>query len=82
MWPVSTSYPQYKPAFNQAAAAYELAFDAYATFRSAPSNQPQVAIAIQNLTVSIVDLENSFQQQKWVHLSDLVRRSSNRCRLS
>jgi hypothetical protein len=58
---ISATYPQGKAAFNQAAAAYETAFNAYSAFRAVQSNQPQAALAISNLTVSIVDLENTFQ---------------------
>jgi hypothetical protein len=70
---VSLSYPQYKDAFNQAAASYELAFDAYSTFRSFPANEPQTAMAIGNLTVSMGDLENAFQNG--MHAQSKVVRS-------
>ncbi len=58
---VSTSYPQYVAEFNQAAAAYSMAYNAYSLFRIAPKSQTETALAISNLTVSIVSLENSFQ---------------------
>jgi hypothetical protein len=58
---VSTNYRQYVPAFNQAAASYSTAYDAYALFRTAPSNQAGAALALSNLTFSIVSLENAFQ---------------------
>lgn len=57
---VSADLPQYVPAFNEAAAAYEAAFDAYASFRSQPGAQATVTAAISDLTVSIVSLENAF----------------------
>lgn len=59
---VSTSYPQYKAAFNQAAASYQLALNAYTAFRTTPADQMQAAMAIENLTVSVVNLESSFQR--------------------
>ena len=58
---VSTSYPQYKTSFNQAAAAYQVALTSYSSFRALPANQLQAALAISNLTVSMVNLENAFQ---------------------
>jgi hypothetical protein len=59
---VASSYPEYKTAFNEAAAAYSTAFNAYSLFRSAPTaNQAQTALAIENLTVAIVNLEDAFR---------------------
>lgn len=57
---VSAELPQYVPVFNEAAAAYEVAFNTYTTFRSQPSDQAAVTVAVANLTVSIVNLENAF----------------------
>ncbi|MBV9084582.1 MAG: hypothetical protein JOZ62_18055 [Acidobacteriaceae bacterium] len=60
---VSTGYSQYAPEFNRAAAAYSTALNAYSIYRTAvmASNQAQVSVAIQNLTISIVLLENTFE---------------------
>lgn len=58
---IATGYPQYVSTFNQAAASYQLAYNAYVTFRTAPANQAQAALAIDNLTVAIVNLEDAFQ---------------------
>lgn len=57
---VSAGLPQYVPVFNEAAAAYATAFDTYASFRSQPNSQAAVTLAIANLTVGIVSLENAF----------------------
>src|ERR1700755_1127443 len=54
---ISTGYPKYIPAFNQAAASYETAYDAYVLYRAAPSDQVATALAISNLTVGIISLE-------------------------
>jgi hypothetical protein len=58
---VSTSYPKYTATFNQAAAAYGVAYTAYASFRTTPSTQAEVTVTINNLTVAIVALENAFE---------------------
>lgn len=58
---VSSTYPQYTSAFNQAAASYSTAYNAYALFRTATANQPAASLAIGNLTVGIVALENTLQ---------------------
>ncbi len=60
---VSTAYPQYAPEFNGSAAAYSAALSVYSIYRTAVTgtNQAQLSAAIQNLTVSIVLLENTFQ---------------------
>jgi hypothetical protein len=58
---VATTYPQYKTAFNEAAAAYSAAFEAYSVFRVIPADQGSAALAISNLTTSVVYLENTFQ---------------------
>lgn len=57
---VALVYPKYSPVFNQAAGTYATAFNAYAAFRTAPSNPAGLSIAINNLTISIVSLENTF----------------------
>jgi hypothetical protein len=58
---VSTTYPQYTTAFNQAAASYAMAYGAYGVFRTNPADQAQAALTISDLTVSIVSLENTLQ---------------------
>ncbi len=60
---VATTYPQYAPEFNQAAAGYSTALNAYSVYRTAvvAGNQAQLSAAIQSLTVSIVLLENTFE---------------------
>ena len=58
---VSTSYPKYKPIFNEAAAAYGVAYTSYASFRITPSSQSEVTVTINNLTIAIVALENAFE---------------------
>lgn len=56
---VPTAAPQYVTEFNEAAAAHEVAFNAYASFRSQPTNTVTVTTAIADLTVGIVSLENA-----------------------
>jgi hypothetical protein len=58
---ISAGYPKYVPQFNQAAAAYTVAFQAYSLYRTEQSNQSQLSLAIANLTVSVVALESTFQ---------------------
>jgi hypothetical protein len=58
---VSVSYPKYAPIFNEAAASDAAAYSAYALYRTNPANQVALSVALANLTVSIVALENSFQ---------------------
>jgi hypothetical protein len=58
---ISASYPKYVPQFNQAASAYEVAFQAYSLYRTDQSNQSQLSLAIANLTVSVVGLESTLQ---------------------
>ncbi len=63
---VATSSPQYVPLFNEAAAAYSAAYDAYAAYRANPASQASVAVAVSNLTVSIVALEDNFESSMHV----------------
>lgn len=56
---VPTVAQQDVPVFNEAAAAYEVAFNAYASFRSQPTNTVTVTTAIVDLTVGVVSLENA-----------------------
>ena len=69
---VSVSYPKYIPVFNQAANSYAAAYNAYALYRTNPSNQAALTIAIANLTVSVVALENSFQSDMQVSPKTVV----------
>lgn len=57
---VSVNYPKYIPVFNEAAASYATALDAYTVYR-ANGNAAAVSVALNNLAVSIVALEDSFQ---------------------
>lgn len=79
---VSTAYPQYVPLFNQTAAAYATAVDAYAVFRTAPSDQAEVAADVTSLTASIVALENTLAAD--MHVSqkteNAIRRKAHRIR--
>ena len=81
---VATSYPQYTAAFNQAAASYSLAYNSYALFRTATSNQTAAALAISNLTVSIVSFENSLQSGMQVtpQVTARIRARARRLRFS
>lgn len=67
--PISSQYTQYIPLFNQAAATYSVAYDAYSLFRTSPETQANVAIAVGNLTVSIVALENALESDMHVPAS-------------
>jgi hypothetical protein len=58
---VVVSFPKYVPVFNEAAVSYAVAFDAYALYRTNPSDESALVVAAGNLTLSIVALENSFQ---------------------
>lgn len=65
---IAGTYPQYATQFNQAAVTYSTAFNAYSLYRSAAtaSNQAEVTVAIRNLTLSIVVLENAFENDMHV----------------
>lgn len=58
---ISAGYPKYVPQFNQAAAAYGVAFQAYSLYRTNQTDQSQLSSAVANLTVSVVALEGVFQ---------------------
>ena len=64
---VSSQYPQYVAVFNEADASYAVAYNGYATYRATAVNQAAVALALSNLTVSIVALENTIKSD--LHLS-------------
>jgi hypothetical protein len=58
---VALNYPKYTPMFNQAVASYAAAYSTYSIYRTKPTSQSEVALAIGNLTVAIVAIENAFQ---------------------
>jgi hypothetical protein len=58
---VSTTNRQYISVFNEAANAYATGFSAYSIYRATQGNQAAVSVAISNLTVSIVSLEDAIQ---------------------
>jgi hypothetical protein len=58
---ISTTHQQYIAPFNQAAESYSTAFAAYGVYRTIQADQTPLTLAIANLTVSIVSLENTFQ---------------------
>lgn len=58
---VSTTDRQYVSVFNEAAGAYATGFNAYSLYRTTQGNQAEVSVAIANLTISIVSLENAIQ---------------------
>jgi hypothetical protein len=66
---VVSSYPKYAPVFNEAAAAYATAFNSYSLYRTT-ANEADISMALANLTVSVVALENAF-------LSDMHASSAN-----
>src|SRR5437868_3176833 len=51
---VPAGYPAYTTVVNQACAAYGVAYTAYASFRTAPTQQAAVTAAIANLVTAIV----------------------------
>lgn len=57
---VSGAFPQHKPIFNEAAAGYAAAFQAYTVFRSQPEGKAALSQALTQLTVDIISLENAF----------------------
>ena len=57
---VSTSYLSYIPVFNEAAASYTTALDAYTLYR-VNGDSAAVTVALNNLAISIVALEDTFQ---------------------
>jgi hypothetical protein len=63
---VAVSYPKYAPVFNQAAASYSAAYSAYALYRTNPSDESALSVATANLVISIVALENTFQNDMQV----------------
>jgi hypothetical protein len=58
---ITANYPSYDAEFNQAAATYTTAYNAYALYRAQTGSQAELTVAIDNLAVSIVALENVFQ---------------------
>lgn len=57
---VATSYPKYISVFDEAAASYNVAYQTYALYRTNPADPSAMNVAIQNLTVTIVAVENTF----------------------
>lgn len=60
---ISTNYKQYAPQFNEAAATYSTAFTVYSQFRTDLNDQATASEAVNALTISIIALETSIQQQ-------------------
>ena len=69
---IMSNYPKYTSEFNEAAAAYTTALNAYSVYRAvaSSSNQAQVSVALQSLTLSIVVLENAFESD--LHVSAAI----------
>lgn len=80
---VSVSYPKYAPLFNEAADSYAAAYSAYALYRTSPTDSAALTVAISNLTVSLVALENSVQADMQVSpaLVEGIRKNAGRLRL-
>lgn len=78
---VSSGYPQYASTFNQAVSSYSLAYNAYAAYRLAPTNQAGAAMAISNLTVSIVNVENDLQRDMRVKPNTITHIRSRAVRM-
>lgn len=81
---VNTSYPKYVPMVNQAAAAYGVAYTAYASFRTTPTTQADVTTTVNNLTVAIVALENAFDTDMKASAASIadIRKRAKRLRLA
>jgi hypothetical protein len=69
---VVSGYPKYAPVFNQAAASYSTAFNAYSLYRTT-ANQADISVALANLTVSVVALENSFLTDMHAPSANIVK---------
>jgi hypothetical protein len=78
---VVSSYPKYAPVFNQAAAAYATAFNSYSLYRTT-ANEADISMALANLTVSVVALENAFLNDMHASSANIVktRRKANAMR--
>jgi hypothetical protein len=78
---VMSSYPKYAPVFNQAAAAYATTFNSYSLYRTT-ANEADISIALANLTVSVVALENAFLNDMHASSASIVktRRKANAMR--
>ncbi len=74
---IVTNYPQYGPRFNQAATAYQTAFDLYSQFRLDTTGQTTAAEAINTLLVSMMSLEVAIQKQMQVP-APLVQQTHNK----
>jgi hypothetical protein len=67
------NYAKYNTLFNQAAAAYNVALTGYSDFREKAANQAEVAAAISDLTLAIVNLETAFQANMHVAPADVMK---------
>jgi len=67
---IAANYPSYDAEFDEAAASYAAAYNAYALYRVQTGSQAELTVAIDNLTVSIVALENVFETD--MHASPAV----------
>jgi hypothetical protein len=78
---VVSSYPKYAPVFNQAAAAYAAAFNSYSLYRTT-ANEADISMALANLTVSVVALENALLNDMHASSVNMVkmRRKANAMR--
>jgi hypothetical protein len=81
---IASTYPKYAALFNEAAASYTAAVNAYALYRTNPSNQAAVSANLANLTVSIVALENAFQADMQVppQTAQRIRNQAEKIRAS
>ena len=81
---ITSNYAKYTSQFNEVAAAYATAFNAYSVYRAVASsaNQAQVSVALQNLTLSIVVLENAFESDLHASaaISNQIRARAERIR--
>lgn len=80
---ISSTYPQYSSQYNTALAAYSTAFNAYSLYRAAAAsgNQAQVSVGLQNLTLSIVVLENAFEADLHVSAASLRQARAEAARI-
>jgi len=69
------------PIFNEAADAYSTAYNAYALYRTNPNSEASVSVAVSNLAVSIVALENDFQSSMHVSPQAVLQAQRKAARL-
>jgi hypothetical protein len=70
---VSTTQQQYTVPFNEAAQTYTTAYNGYATYRTAQTNEAALVLALSNLTTSITSLESTFQTGMNAAPADIAR---------